>query len=70
MKFNYRRNRLAAGVSTQVVASPDLAEWSPAEILTTEVVEQHPEWELIEVTVPATAGARFLRLAIGLEDNF
>lgn len=70
MKFRYRHNRQAAGIITQVVASQDLVEWSPAEILKSKVIEEHLDWELIEVTVPSDAGANFLRLAIGLEDDF
>ena len=70
MKFSYRRNRLASGIVTQVMASPDLVDWNPAVILSAEVLEQTTEWEWIEVTVARNAAAKFLRLAIDFDDGF
>lgn len=70
MKFRYRRNRSAVGVDTRVVTSPDLVGWQSAEILSTEVVESHADWERIEVTVPRNGNAKFLRLSVDLKDDF
>lgn len=63
LKFRYRRNRLATGNATQVMASPDLREWKPAKIVSTQILEQHSQWELIEVTLPKSKENQFLRLA-------
>jgi len=70
MKFRYRRSRVATGISTQIVSSSDLIKWEPAQILTSGVVEQQPEWELLEVTMPREGNANFIRLKVGLEDDF
>lgn len=70
LKFRYRRSRQTTGVSTRVMMSPDLMEWSPAEITSSQLIEQHPEWEVIEVTVPKAATATFLRLEMDLQDDF
>lgn len=47
-----------------------MVHWSSAEISASQVLEQHPDWELIEVTVPHSGAAKFIRLAIDLEDDF
>ena len=70
MKFRYRQNRQATGILTRVMASPDLIAWNPAQILSSAVIEQHPEWEWVEVTVPRETGAKFLRLEYGFNDGF
>ena len=70
MKFRYRQTRQATGILTRVMASPDLIAWNPAQILSSAVIEQHPEWEWVEVTVPRETGAKFLRLEYGFNDGF
>lgn len=63
LKFRYRRNRLAVGISMRVMASPDFREWLSAEILSTQILEQHSQWDLIEATLLNSKDNLFLRLA-------
>jgi hypothetical protein len=70
MKYTYRRSRVSVGIDMRVMASSDLDNWQPAEILSTKFIEQHPEWERVEVTIPRGADSKFLRLAIGSDESF
>ena len=70
MKYRYRRNRVAGGIITQVMASADLLNWIPATVTDTAILEQYSDWERVEVTIPADATKKFLRLEVEFDDKF
>lgn len=70
LRFQYRRNRNARGISMEVETSNNLVDWTRAEILSSVVMEQHLDWERVEITVPRSDGKLFLRIATELTDQF
>jgi hypothetical protein len=62
--FTYQRAKSASGVNLGIEATSNLAgAWSPAQIVSTQVVEDGGDWERVQTVVTVPSATRtFLRL--------
>ena len=65
IRFSYRQGKRLDDVFVTVKISTDLADWGDAVILTETVLEDHVDWQRIEVTVTMPEGpSAFLKLGV------
>lgn len=58
VKLRYRRAKNVPDVTLAPMVSTTMDRWQPAEILTSTIIDDSAEWELVEISVPAPSEGR------------